>query len=465
MLARPDLSRDPRGEAFDFEALRAAEFARLDDANIAYLDFAASALYGASQVTAYAELLSRSVFGNPHSEHVPSRASAEALDAARAATLSFFDADPAIYEVSFTANTTAALKLVAESYPFSTQRGFLYSADNHNSVVGMREFAKRAGAPVSVLPLTDELRLDDPGNCLIELTRRGGAGLLAFPQQSNFSGVQHDLRLIEDAQAVGCDVLIDAAGAGACGGLSLRRHQAEFVACSFYKLFGLPTGVGALIAKKTSLARLRRPWFSGGVVQFVSIAHDRHALRAGHEGWEDGTPNFLDLAAVQAGFEFLARIPRDALTQRMESLTRYFLDAIAQRRHPNGAPLVRLYGPRDTAARGGVVAFNVLHDDGRAVPYTDVEQRARDYGLAIRGGCFCNPGAAEKAFGFEQSGVVQCLSKLEGRFSIPAFQACVGDDVTVGALRLSVGAPTSLKDVERAFALVEAYCAIGGEGR
>lgn len=41
------------------------------------------------------------------------------------------------------------------------------------------------------------------------------------------------------------------------------------MAVSFYKMFGYPTGVGALIAKKSFLAKLRRKWFSGGTVDFV----------------------------------------------------------------------------------------------------------------------------------------------------------------------------------------------------
>lgn len=453
MLARLEDVTD----GFDFDALRAAEFARLDAQNIAYLDYTASALYGASQARDHADRLTRGIFGNPHSEHAASRNSTAVMDAARAATLAFFDADPALYEVCFTANTTAAIKLVAESYRFGPRRGLMLSADNHNSVNGVREFARRAEAPVAVLPLDEELRLDQAADRLCGIVSAQGPGLLAFPSQSNFSGVRHDLSLIDEAQGLGCDVLIDAASGGACAGLSLTRHPAEFVACSFYKLFGLPTGVGALVARKAALARLDRPWFSGGTVAFVSVAQARHALLPGHEGFEDGTPNFLDLAAVEAGFAFLDRVPRAALRARIAALTGYFLDRAAGLKHVDGAPLVQLYGPRHVAGRGGTVAFNVLWRDGVAVPYRHVELRARDHGVALRGGCFCNPGAAEKAFGFDRLDTARCLDMLEGGFSIAAFHACLGADATVGALRLSVGAPTSFADVERALALIESY--------
>jgi selenocysteine lyase/cysteine desulfurase len=452
-------AREPidAADAFDFAALRASEFARLDSAGIAYLDYAASALYGASQARAHGERLARGIFGNPHSEHLASRNSAAAQAAARAATLAYFDADPDLYDVCFTANATAAIKLVAESYPFALRRGLILTADNHNSVNGMREFARRAQAPISVLPLDTDLRLDRGAEHLRASVEQQGASLFAFPQQSNFSGVLHELSLIETAQALGCDVLVDAAAAGPSGALSLSKHAADFVVCSYYKLFGLPTGIGALIAKKPALARLHRPWFSGGTVEFVSVVHGRHALRAGHEGFEDGTPNFLDLAAIESGFDLLARIPRAALRAHIESRMQYFLTLATPLLHRNGAPLVRLYGPRNMQRRGGIVAFNVLGDDGSVLPYERVERLAREHGVAIRGGCFCNPGAAEKAFGFDALSVERCLDQLEGRFSIETLRNCTGS--TVGALRLSVGAPTTSTDIGRAAAMLVACAA------
>jgi len=448
------LARQPAtAPAFDFEAFRAEEFGRLDAVGIAYLDYTAAALYGASQARAHAERLVAGVFGNPHSEHRASRNSAEVMDAARAATLAFFDADPAIYEVCFTANATAAIKLVAESYPFGPERGLVLAADNHNSVNGIREYARRASAPVEVLPLDTELRLDRVEEHLWAVRT---PGLLAFPQQSNFSGVRHDLGLVDTAHALGLDVLIDAASAGACGGLSLRRHPAAFVACSFYKLFGLPTGVGALIARKSALARLRRPWFAGGTVDFVSVEHGRHALRTGHEGFEDGTPNYLDLAALEAGFAFLDQIPRAALQAHVAGLIQRFLGEAGGLLYSNGAPKVRLYGPRILEGRGGTVAFNLLRADGQVVAYEEVERAARDHGVAIRGGCFCNPGAAEKAFDFEDLPLAASLDALEGRFSIPALRHRL-DGAAVGALRLSVGAPTIDADLDRALSFIESF--------
>ena len=86
-----------------------------------------------------------------------------------------------------------------------------------------------------------------------------GARLFAFPAQSNFSGVQHSLDLIDEAQRHGFDVLLDAAAFVPSNPLSLRAHAPEFVVLSFYKLFGYPTGVGALVVRNDALRRLAAP--------------------------------------------------------------------------------------------------------------------------------------------------------------------------------------------------------------
>ena len=444
-----------------FEDLRAREFARLDRAGIAYLDFAASGLHAASQAIAYAELLAEGVFGNPHSEHQPSCDSMAAIEAARALLLEAIGLSADDYAICFTANTSAAIKLVAEAYPFGPRRGLVLTQDNHNSVNGIREFARAAGAPVAVLPLDAALRLDEPEARLASLPDSDG-GLFAFPAQSNFSGVQHPLRLAEAAQAKGHAVLIDAAGLspGGCAGLSAGRP--DFVALSFYKLFGLPTGVGVLIARHEALARLRRPWFAGGTVDFVSVELDRHQLQAGAEGFHDGTPNFLGLAAIPSGFALLRALDPARIGRRVAALSDHLLAGMRGLTHPGGAPMVHLYGPPDLDQRGATFAFNLLAADGAPIPFAAVERRALAHQVAIRGGCFCNPGASEAAFGFAAADVARCLERTREAFSVDRFARCLGPGRPVGALRISLGYPTVAADLYRALDLI---CASAAEDR
>lgn len=447
-------SSPPRHASTDFAALRRREFSRLAAHGHAYLDYAASALYGESQVRAHLALLRERLFGNPHSESAPSRASGEAIEAARSAVLRFFDVDASSHDVCFTANTSAAVKLVAESYPFAPGVACVLAADNHNSVNGLREYARRAGARVSVLPLDGELRLADAGARLADAGAAQG-GLLAFPAQSNFSGVRHPLSLVARARALGFDVLLDVAAFAPSHALSLRECPADFAALSFYKLFGYPTSVGALVARREALARLRRPWFAGGTVSYASIAADTHRLHAGHAGFEDGTPDFLGLAALAPGFRLLDEVGMPQLSAHVARLTRRFLEELGALRHGNGAPLARVYGPADMAHRGGTVAFNVHDRAGRPVPYAVVEARAREAGVAVRGGCFCNPGAAEAALGLDARRIAACLGAVGEGFTVERFASCL--DAAVGAVRVSVGLANNDDDLRRAIAVIASF--------
>jgi len=437
-----------------FDDLRDLEFRRLDAQHQAYLDYAGSALYGDSQLRAHQALLRDGLFGNPHSDSGPSRASTEVIEAARRRVLQFFDVDESTHEVCFTANTSAAIKLVAESYPFSPESGCILAADNHNSVNGIREYARRAGARVRYLPLDDELRMPDAVLFLCEESLRGG-GLVAFPAQSNFSGVQHPLDLVMKARALGFDVLLDVAAFVPSHAFSLRHCPADFVALSFYKLFGYPTGIGALVARRDALARLHRPWFAGGTVLYASVAADQHRLRARNEAFEDGTPNFLGIAALDAGFDLLAEVGMQRLTAHVAQLTRDFLDDLRDLRHGNGAPLVRIYGPRDMTSRGGAVAFNVCDGSGVVVPYSIVETQARQDNVSLRGGCFCNPGASEAAFGLDTTRISACLETLGDGFTPERFAEC--SDAAVGAVRASIGLANNADDVRRAIDVVASF--------
>jgi hypothetical protein len=143
---------------------------------------------------------------------------------------------------------------------------------------------------------------------------RAGArrGLFAFPAQSNFSGVRHQLSLVDLAHEHGYDVLLDAAAYVPSHRLDLSVVYPDFVPVSWYKMFGYPTGVGSPIVRRDALARLRRPWFAGGTISAVSVQGDWHAAADGEAGFEDGTPSFLNIPDVEFGAENppRSRLPR-----------------------------------------------------------------------------------------------------------------------------------------------------------
>jgi selenocysteine lyase/cysteine desulfurase len=356
------------------------------------------------------------------------------------------------YTAIFTLNATGALKHVGESYPFSTGGRLLLSADNHNSVNGIREFAAARGASLSYAPLTmPELRLDEShAERLLDAADRGANNLFAFPAQSNFTGVKHPLDLVERAQSRGWDVLLDAAAFVPTNRLDLQQVSPEFVCVSFYKMFGYPTGVGCLLVRNSAIGKLRRPWFAGGTVNFATVSGTRHLLAPGEAGFEDGTLNYLSIAAVEIGLRHLASVGIDVIQTRVRCLTGWLLAALVDLRHSNGRPMVRIYGPLTTRMRGGIVTMNIYDPAGHLLDYRRVEEMAGELRISLRTGCFCNPGAGETAEGITEEDVTAALAIRED-LTLARFLDIVTarGGKSAGAIRVSFGLASNFSDAER----------------
>lgn len=432
--------------------LRRTEYGRLDEQGHVYLDYTGGGLYAESQLNAHMDLLRSSVFGNPHSHNPTSQAMTDLVERARAAVLRFFNAPAAEYVVIFTPNATGALKLVGESYPFAAGGRFALAADDHNSVNGIREFARARGAAVSYAPLTTpELRLDLPRlDAILDQADPAQHNLFAFPAQSNYSGVKHPLALIDRARARGWDVLLDCAAFAPTNRLDLAAWLPDFASFSFYKIFGYPTGVGALLARRQALAKLRRPWFAGGTVKIVSVKAQRHHLAADEAGFEDGTVNYLALPAVEIGLRHVEQIGIDVIAERVRCLTGWLLDQLTALRHDNGRSLVTIQGPATMEMRGGAITISFFDAGGAPISGQLIEQLAADEQISLRTGCFCNPGAGETTFHLPTELMHHLFEQAGGMHFSELVQAVYEErGVDVSAVRISVGLATNFADVFR----------------
>ncbi|MBV5339917.1 MAG: aminotransferase class V-fold PLP-dependent enzyme [Deltaproteobacteria bacterium] len=443
--AYPDYSSTLR-----LDEMRNKEYTGLDYNGHVYLDYTGAGLYSESQLRDHAALLLSNTFGNPHSTNPTSLAMTRLVEQTRAYVFEFFNASTDEYEVIFTLNASAALKLVGESYPFCPNSQYLLTFDNHNSVNGIREFARAKGAKVTYAPVVPpDLRIDE--NKLytaLDKACNNGNNLFAFPAQSNFSGVRHDLEWIKTAQDKGWDVLLDAAAYAPTNTLDLSRWHPDFVTLSFYKMFGYPTGVGCLIARKKSLAKLHRPWFAGGTISVASVQADRHYLHAGSEGFEDGTLNYLSLPAVKIGLQHIAAIGLEKIHTRVSCLTGWLLYELTNFTHSNGKPLVQVYGPLELKGRGGTVTFNFFDPEGNFIDHRLVERKANEVGISLRTGCFCNPGGGELALGISAEELSSCMIATKNRLTFEDFRRCI-DAKSTGAVRVSLGLASNFRDIQR----------------
>ena len=441
--------------------LRATDYRRLDARDQVYLDYTGGGLYGESQLRAHLDMLAVNVFGNPHSHNPTSQAMTDRVERARASVLEFFHAAPQEYEVIFTPNASGALKLVGESYPFDANGRYVLTVDNHNSVNGIREFARARGAAVTYVPLEPAtMRLDRVAlDAALAQANPHGANLFAYPGQSNFTGVQHPLELIAAAQAQGWQVLLDAAAFAPTNRLDLSVWKPDFVALSFYKMFGYPTGIGALIARRRGLDALQRPWFAGGTITIASVQGEGwHRLSEGPAGFEDGTVDYLSIPAVEIGLHHLTAIGMDAIHTRVACLTGWLVDALTGLRHANGAPLVRIYGPTSTDCRGGTIAFNLLDPTGIPFYFRSIETLANHAHISLRTGCFCNPGAGETAHNVTHDEMAGMMAENR-RISYDEFfgRMLAEYGKYPGTVRVSVGLASNFADVARFVRFVQGF--------
>jgi selenocysteine lyase/cysteine desulfurase len=485
--------------------VRATEYSYLDTGRHIYLDYGGAGLPAQAQLAAHAERIRSGCWGNPHSQSPTSAASTELIERTRSAVLAHFNAPPKEYAAIFTPNASGACRLVGEAYPFSARTRLVLTYDNHNSVNGIREFARARGAVTQYVPFcSPELRVDDdairqalarrpPGRLgaasrvasggvapwagrgrrsgrqrsqaweQVEATERpvsarsiaassGRRGLLAYPAQSNFSGVQHPLRWIEMAHDQGYDVLLDAAAYLPSNRLDLSVVKPDFVPVSWYKVFGYPTGVGCLIARREALRRLWRPWFAGGSVHLASVQGDWHTLAPDEARFEDGTVSFLQIPDLEFGLSWVNEIGMDRIHQRVMCLTGWLIDRLARLRHSNGEPMAHIYGPTNTRDRGGTVALNLLDHNGRVIDERAIAEATAAAGISVRTGCFCNPGASEGASQLSRRtwrraarARIQTMDQYVEFLGLPSG----------GAVRASLGLVSNIDDVERFLAFLE----------
>ncbi|VAI80119.1 unnamed protein product [Triticum turgidum subsp. durum] len=467
--------------------MRAADFKRLQ--GTVYLDHAGAALYSEPQMADVVKDLTSNFYGNPHSQSDSSMAATDQVTAARHQVLKYFNASPRDYKCIFTSGATAALKLVGECFPWSRESCYMYTMENHNSVLGIREYALSKGATALAVDIEEDKGLEknhgSPSSGLFKISRhsnqrRGGDvlsqncqngslstvsennwNLFAFPSECNFSGQKFNLnlvKLIKEGNLVGLPsqqqqgqwmVLIDAAKGCATEPPNLDVYPADFVVCSFYKIFGYPTGLGALIIKNEAASLLNKTYFSGGTVAASIADIDFVQKRKNIEQvLEDGTISFLSIASLRHGFKIIEMLTTSAIARHTSSLATYVRKKMLDMKHRNKKNVCIIYGlePSKVAdlKTSPTITFNLKREDGTWFGYREVEKLASLSGIHLRTGCFCNPGACAKYLGLSHSDLVS---------NFEAGHVCWDDNDVIkgkptGAVRISFGYISTYQDAE-----------------
>uniref|UniRef100_A0A1I8Q5T6 Molybdenum cofactor sulfurase n=1 Tax=Stomoxys calcitrans TaxID=35570 RepID=A0A1I8Q5T6_STOCA len=457
------------------------EFQRVGDNT--YLDHVGTTLYSESQVDAVAKVLKENLFCNPHTCKI----TGDLVDQVRYRILKHFNADPSEYNVVFTANATASLKIVAETFDFGSKDigNFYYCQENHTSVLGMRALVE---TPHQYVLTKDELLANlraDVDRPMAPSEAHSGNSLVVFSAQCNFSGYKMPLEVIPLIQNYGLVntgvqvsgegtratigkvskyfVCLDAAAFVGTSYLNCQNIKPDFICISFYKMLGYPTGLGALIVSKRGQTALNKQYYGGGTVNIAMTRQNFHEKREVFTSrFEDGTLSFLAIASVLEGFRTLERlIPASKSQNTMEriscyvfQLAQYGFERLSALKHSNGQPLLIFYnhnGYQDKTFQGGVITFNVLNDDGSYVGFAEVACFAAVHNIQLRTGCFCNPGACQW---FLQLSNDEIRKQYESGHICSDYNDLV-EGVPTGGVRISFGYMSSKKDIDRVVEMIK----------
>ncbi|XP_065688271.1 molybdenum cofactor sulfurase isoform X1 [Patagioenas fasciata] len=450
------------GYSGGLRGLRQREFPQLR--GITYLDHAGSTLFPESLLKAFTDDLRNNIYGNPHSQNISSKLTYDTIEHVRYRILQHFHTSADDYTIIFTSGCTAALKLVAEAFPWIPEgtkqpsSRFCYLTDSHTSVVGMRGITASMNV-VSVPIKPKEILLSEKNRLPAEEQNCTTPHLFSYPAQSNFSGTKYPLSWIQDIQSGKlCPikipgkwfVLLDAASYVSSSPLDLGVHQADFISISFYKIFGFPTGLGALLVNNRIAPLLKKTYFGGGTAAAYLAGEDFYYPRKSiAERFEDGTVSFLDIIALKHGFDVLEKLTggMEKIKQHTFALAHYTYTVLSTLKYANGAPVVCIYSDTDFSnpdVQGPIINFNVLDENGEVIGYSQVDKMASLYNIHFRTGCFCNTGACQMHLG---------ISNEDIQRNLQAGHVC-GDDIDLvdgrptGSVRISFGYMSSFEDAQ-----------------
>ena len=449
------------------------------------------------------------------------------------------------YDIVFTSGTTEALRIVAERFPWSSGKNsngsspslLVYPHNAHTSLVGMRGPALASGGNFLCKQLDDIMQMvqnNEEGCSRVEETLQqweeeatdpkssehgyqhnpkltpigsGTRNLLVLPAECNFGGDRPDvaklLRIFRRRQKSGSGAasgqwltMLDVAKAACTEPVNLRELDPDFACVSFYKMFGVPTGLGALFVRRTATALLvptmttekhsttvpkaiaesNHRYFGGGSVDVVLSGKDfvvgRNLGQSSSSVASDitrpsslasltqGTIHFRGITALPLGFRELRRLGGMEMIQRHTSaLVQELVRRLTSLRHGNNVPVIDIYGawgePRNKKS-GPVVTFSIRRWDGTIVGYNEVTKLGdlNQPPIQLRGGCFCNPGACQQALNMSDSDIVENYT-TSGHVCGDAIDTVAGKPT--GLCRASLGKDSIWEDVDALIIFIEKH--------
>ncbi len=299
-------------------------------------------------------------------------------EGARESAARFLNAPGGSEEIVFTKNATESFNLLARSWGAAfLQPGdvvLVSEMEHHANIVPWFQLRESHGIEVRFIPVSDDFRLDL--NHIEELML--GVKLVSVTAMSNVLGTINPIRELADlAHSHGALLAVDGAQSVAHLPTDLIALDADFIAFSAHKMLG-PTGLGVFWTRKEILEAM--PPFLGGGGMIKDVSTDGFTPASGPSKFEAGTPPIAQAAGFTAAVRYLEGLGMDNVADHERDLTGDALTRLAL----EFSGRVRVIGPSDTVARGGVISLDV-----EGVHPHDVAQVLDQFGVCVRPGHHC----------------------------------------------------------------------------
>ncbi len=371
-----------------------------------YLDYNATTPV-APEVSAAMRPWIEEQFGNPPSSHIYGQRARQAVAQARESVAALISAQPE--EIVFTGSATEAnnLALLGVARAMAPhKRHLIVSAVEHPAVMQPALHLREEGWDVTVLPVDEfgRIALDD-----LRAALRPDTALVSVMHANNEVGtIQPVAGIAALAHANGSLMHTDAAQSAGKVTLDVAALGVDLLTLAGHKFYG-PKGIGALYVRRGTAIR---PILFG--------ADQEHGLRPGTEN-----------VAQIVGAGETARLARSRLPHATRHLAALRDDL--HRRLAEGVPGLLLNGHPDQCLP------NTLHVSFPLISGRDLLAATRDVAASVGSACHSDADAV--------SGVLAAMGCSASRAR--------------GAVRLSVGLPTTGKDVDAAAScLVQAWRAV-----
>ncbi|MCC5914838.1 MAG: cysteine desulfurase [Balneolaceae bacterium] len=341
---------------------------------LVYLDNAASSQMPA-QVADRIDRYHRHEHANVHRGiHTLSQKATDEFEATRRKVRDFINAESE-NEIVYTTGTTDSINLVANSYGLTNfKKGdeiILSEMEHHANIVPWQMIAKRTGAVIRVIPITDagDLDMEAYKSLLGPKTK-----MVAIVHISNALGTINPVKEITDlAHEHGAKVLIDGAQSVPHQVVDVQKIGCDFFTFSAHKMCG-PTGFGILYGKASLLEEM--PPYRGGGDMIDKVSFEETTYNVPPFRFEAGTPPIAAGIGLGSAIDYLNEIGMKQIAQREAELVNY---AVKRLKDIDGLKMVG-----DSADRASVCSFLL---DG--IHATDAGTILDKRGIAVRTGHHC----------------------------------------------------------------------------